>query len=110
MLLDRQLRRAGVDPRHVAGYDRTLAGQLDAGRAIAQGFSDAAIGSASVASVYGLEFTALTQERCSLFVSFAGQRTPEIRALLDALRSTPFRRDLEALKCYDVSRTGERIG
>jgi molybdate-binding protein len=109
-LLDRQLRHARVDPQHVAGYDRTLAGQLDAGRAIAQGFADAAVGSASVACVYGLEFTALSQEQCSLFVSSALMRTPEIRALLDALRSTPFRRDLEALKCYDVSRTGERIG
>jgi len=108
-LLDEQLRRASVDPRRVAGYDRALAGQLDAGRAIAQGYADAAVGVASVARVFGLEFAPLREERCALFVARAGLRTPEIRALLDALRSTPYRRDLEALACYDVTRTGERI-
>ena len=109
-LLDQQLRRARIDPRRVAGYERALAGQLDAGRAIAQGFADAAIGSASVARVFDLQFAALNDERCSLFVPAASLRTLEIRALLDALRSAPFRRDLEALNCYDVTKTGERSG
>lgn len=108
-LLDEQLRRARVDPRRTAGYNRELPGQLDAGRAIAQGFADAAIGMASVARVFDLQFLPLRKERCSLLVPRAGLRTPEIRALLDALRSTPYRRDLEALQSYDVTRTGEHI-
>jgi putative molybdopterin biosynthesis protein len=108
-LLDEQLRRAGVDPRRVAGYDRELPGQLDAGRAIAQGFADTAVGMASIARVFDLEFVPLREERCALLVPRDAIRTPEIRALLDALRSTPYRRDLEALKSYDVARTGEQI-
>ncbi len=108
-LLDERLRRAGVDPRRVAGYGREVAGQLDAGRAIAQGFADAAVGTASVARVFGLDFIALREERCALVVPSAAVRTPEVRALLDALRSAPYRRDLEALASYDVSRTGEPI-
>jgi molybdate-binding protein/transcriptional regulator with XRE-family HTH domain len=107
-LLDERLRRAEVDPRSVAGYDREVAGQLDAGRAIAQGFADAAIGMASVARVFDLGFIALREERCSLLVPAGALATPEIRALLDALRSPPYRRDLEALASYDVSSTGER--
>ncbi len=43
-LLDAQLRRAHIDPQHVLGYGRELAGQLDAGRAVAQGFADVAVG------------------------------------------------------------------
>jgi putative molybdopterin biosynthesis protein len=108
-LLDEQLRRAKVDPRTVDGYDRTLAGQLDAGRAIAQGFADAAIASSSVAHVFGLQFTPLREERCALFVPRDALRTPEIRAVLEALRSVAYRRDLEALKSYDVTRMGEHI-
>jgi putative molybdopterin biosynthesis protein len=108
-LLDERLRRADVDPRRIPGYDRVVAGQLDAGRAIAQGFADAAVGMASVARVFGLGFTPLREERCVLLVPSGAVRTPEIRALLDALRSAPYRRDLEALAAYDVSRTGEHL-
>jgi molybdate-binding protein/DNA-binding XRE family transcriptional regulator len=108
-VLDEQLKRAKVDPRGVAGYDRTLAGQLDAGRAIAQGFADAAIATSSVAHVFGLQFAPLREERCTLFVPRDALRTPEIRAVLDALRSAPYRRDLQALKSYDVTRMGEPI-
>ncbi len=107
-LLDEQLRREKIDPRRVEGYDRALAGQLDAGRAIAQGYADAAVGVASVARVFDLQFAPLCEERCALFVPRTALRSPEIRAVIDALRSTPYRRDLEALGCYDVTRIGEQ--
>lgn len=108
-LLDERLRRAAVDPRGLVGYDREVAGQLDAGRAVAQGFADAAVGMASIARLFGLGFIALREERCALLVPSLAVNTPEIRALLDALRSTPFRRDLEALASYDVSGTGDEL-
>ena len=108
-LLDDRLRRAAIDPRRVAGYDREVAGQLDAGRAIAQGFADAAIGMASVARVFDLDFISIREERCVLLVANAAVKTPEVRALLDALRSAPYRRDLEALASYDVTKTGEQL-
>ncbi len=108
-LLDDQLRRAAVDPRRVLGYDRELAGQLDAGRAIAQGFADVAVGMASVARVFALDFIPLRDERCVLLVPRSALRARETRALLDALRSTPYRRDLEALQSYDVTRIGEGV-
>lgn len=108
-LLDSELRRTKTDSRRIVGYERELSGQLDAGRAVAQGFADAAIGLASVARVFDLDFVPLREERCALLVPAAALQTPEIRTLLDALRSAPFRRDLEALKSYDVTRTGEKI-
>jgi molybdate-binding protein/DNA-binding XRE family transcriptional regulator len=108
-LLDEQLRRSRVDPRQIVGYDRELPGQLDIGRAIAQDFADAAVGAASVARVFALEFIPLRDERCTLFVPRAALRTPEVRALVEALRSTSYRRDLESLQSYDATKTGERI-
>jgi putative molybdopterin biosynthesis protein len=108
-LLDDRLRRAAVDPRRLAGYGRELAGQLDAGRAIAQGFADAAVGMASVARVFDLDFIPVRAERCVLLVANAAVKTPEVRALLDALRSAPYRRDLEALASYEVGRTGDQL-
>jgi molybdate-binding protein/transcriptional regulator with XRE-family HTH domain len=108
-LLDEQLRRGAIDPAGLAGYARELPGQLDAGRAVAHGFADAAIGMASVAHLFGLTFVPLREERLSLVVPPESVRTPEVRALLGALRSTHFRRDLQALETYDVARTGEQV-
>jgi len=98
-----------LDPRRVVGYEHELRGQLDAGRAIAQGFADTAIGTASSARLFALDFVPLSEERCTLFVPRRSATTPEVRALLDALRSTAYRRDLEALDAYDATRTGELI-
>jgi putative molybdopterin biosynthesis protein len=108
-LLDEQVRRAQIDPQRVRGYGREVAGQLDAGRAIAQGFADAAVGMASIARIFALDFIPLREERCTLVVPRHMVRAPEVRALLDTLHSQPYRRDVEALDAYDVRRTGERI-
>jgi molybdate-binding protein/transcriptional regulator with XRE-family HTH domain len=108
-LIDEQFRRAQLDPHGVAGYDRELPGQLDAGRAIAQGFADVAVGMASIARIYGLDFIPLREERCVLVVSRRASSAPEIRVLLDTLRSQPYRLDVQALDAYDTTAMGERI-
>jgi molybdate-binding protein/transcriptional regulator with XRE-family HTH domain len=108
-LLDQQLRRAALDPHRVIGYSHELAGQIDAGRAVAQGFADAAVGLASVAHLFNLSFVPLREERCTLLVPYAALGTTEIRTLLDTLRSNSYRRELQALETYDVRRTGEEL-
>jgi putative molybdopterin biosynthesis protein len=108
-LLDGELLRAGVAPATVAGYDRMLPGQLDVGRAIAQGFADVAVGTASVARACGLDFIALRDERLSFVVPRARGRDPESRALLETLASPAYRRELEALAAYDVANNGTEV-
>jgi putative molybdopterin biosynthesis protein len=108
-LMDEQVRRAALDPRRLAGYEREVPGQLDAGRAIAHGFADVAIGMASIARIYDLDFLALREERCTLVVSRAAIETTAVRALLETLRSQPYRLDVQGLDAYDVTKMGERI-
>jgi putative molybdopterin biosynthesis protein len=108
-LLDRELRRVHIDRDRLHGYEHDVLGQLDAGRAVAQGFADAAIGTASVAHVYGLDFVPLREERCTLAIAPGTQGSAEVRALLDTLTSSAYRRELETFASYDVTRTGDRI-
>jgi molybdate-binding protein/transcriptional regulator with XRE-family HTH domain len=108
-LIDEQLRRAAVDPRRLAGYGCEVPGQLDAGRAVAQGFADVAVGMASIARIFDLDFLALREERCALVVARAAVETQAVRSLLETLRSQPYRLDVQALDAYDVTRMGERI-
>jgi putative molybdopterin biosynthesis protein len=107
--MDEQFRRAALDPQRIAGYAREVPGQLDAGRAIAHGFADVGVGMASIARIYGLDFLALREERCALVVAREAVETQPVRALLETLRSQPYRLDVQALDAYDVTRMGERI-
>jgi molybdate-binding protein/DNA-binding XRE family transcriptional regulator len=109
-LLDGELRRHGIDGRAVAGYDRVVAGQLDAGRAVAHDFADAAVGLASIARMLDLDFVPLREERCTLAFAPGVASTAAARTLLVALGSTAFRRDLAALGTYDVTSSGEQLG
>lgn len=108
-LLDEQLRAARRDPATVRGYARELRGQLDAGRAVAAGFADAAIGMRSVAQLFDLDFVPLRSERCVLVIPREHLRHPGVGALLETLRGEAFRRDLGALDAYDVQAVGEEI-
>lgn len=105
-LLDDQLRAAQRDPATVRGYARELRGQLDAGRAVAAGFADAAIGMRSVAQLFDLDFLPLRTERCVLVIPRSRLRHPAVGALLETLRGEAFRRDLDALEAYDVDAAG----
>ncbi len=108
-LLDAELRRAGIDAASVTGYACQLAGQLDVGRAIAQGFADVAVGTAGVAQAYGLDFIGLRDERLMLVIPRSRLKAPVNQALLVALTSAAYRRELEALATYDVAATGTEV-
>jgi molybdate-binding protein/DNA-binding XRE family transcriptional regulator len=108
-LLDEQLRAARRDPATVRGYARELRGQLDAGRAVAAGFADAAIGMRSVARLFDLDFFPLRTERCVLVIPRGRLPHPGVAALLETLRGATFRRDLDALGAYDVDAAGNDL-
>ncbi|HVA36096.1 MAG TPA: substrate-binding domain-containing protein [Candidatus Dormibacteraeota bacterium] len=106
-LLEAELRRAHLDPARVEGYAHVVSGQLDAARAVAQGFADAAVGTAGVARWFGLDFLPLRSEHCVLVVPSAIAGDASIRAAVEALRSPEYRRELEALDSYETARTGD---
>jgi len=108
-VLDAALIRAGVDRTSVTGYLRQLPGQLDVGRAIAHGFADVAVGTASVARAFGLDFIGLRDERLWFVVPRGRSRETECSALLETLASLAYRRELEALAAYDVANTGTEV-
>ena len=107
-LVDSELRRAGIAARSLSGYERTLAGHADVARAIAFGYADIGLAVAGVAQAFDLGFIPLRAERCVLAIHSSDLTHPGVVALLRALGSTSFRRDLGAFGPYDVTRLGER--
>ena len=108
-LLDAELRRAAIDPLHLPGYERELGGHLDVARAVAQGFADAGVGIASVARLFDLDFIPLRSERSSLLIPETYLGHAGVATLVETLRSSAYRLDLEAFGPYDTRRIGEEI-
>lgn len=108
LLLDRQLREAGVDPARVRGYDRMVLSHFEVARAIAGHQADAGIGIRSAAQYFGLDFVPLQSARYDLVVPKAYLKShPTLAHLFETIVSRPFRNEIEALGGYDTSETGK---
>ncbi len=105
--LDVQLKRAGVDPSRITGYEREETTHMGVARAVAEGRATAGLGIQAAASAYGQEFVRLGEERYDLVVP--GERWDEeaLEALRAVVGSSPFKQALTGLGGYEVSQTGE---
>ena len=105
--LDVQLKRAGIDPARVAGYEREETTHIGVDRAVADGRATAGLGIQAAASAFGLDFVRLGEERYDLIVP--GERWGEesLVALRAVVASARFKEALTALGGYEVSQTGE---
>ena len=105
-LLDACLEQAGIPSGRVAGYANSAASHLDAGRAIAGGAADAAIGLQAVAAACGLDFIPMKAVRCDLVIPRDLLAHPAVAAAMEALSGRAFRDELAALPGYGVGRSG----
>lgn len=108
-LLDQLLTGAGIPAGRVQGYDRLFHAHSEIADAVALGVSDVGIAIGAAAAERGLEFLPLRTEVSDLLVPDDSQNDPIVIALLEALRSGPFRVDLGAFGSYDTKETGDLI-
>lgn len=108
-LLDAQLKRLGVNPKKVRGYDRIAHGHLPAAWQVQNGSADCCIATRAAARVFGLGFIPLISERYDLAIRRKHLELPAIQALLDTLARSNFRRELEGLGGYDTRDAGHRL-
>jgi len=107
VLLDGQLLRMRLDHRQIQGYDREIQSHLTMAEAVARGEADLAVGTERVSrQVAGLEFIQLLKDRYDLVVRKEFMETPEANALLEILRSEPFRKEIGHFTGNDYRDTG----
>lgn len=108
-VLDSLLKKEGIAPRKLRGYDQIASGHLDAALRVASGAADCCIAAASAARAFGLDFVPLHAER----FDFAFRRElldlPTVQSLLDVLQRATLRRKLESVAGYDASETGRVV-
>jgi putative molybdopterin biosynthesis protein len=107
MLLDEELRRAGVPTEGLRGYDRCVPGHLAVADAVRSGLADAGIGIRAAAVAAGLDFIPMGEERYDLVIPNHFLDLLGVTVLLDQLRRPGLREQVETLGGYDVATMGE---
>jgi putative molybdopterin biosynthesis protein len=108
-LLDRELRRFGIERKRVNGYDSAAEGHLAAAYAVENGEVDCCVAVHSAARSFGLDFIPLAIERFDLVFDRRSAELPAAKALLDLLSRSQLRRKLQGLAGYDTSHTGDVV-
>jgi putative molybdopterin biosynthesis protein len=106
LLLDFLLKRAGMAPQSVSGYETASATHMEVALAVLGGAADAGLGIASAARAVGLDFIPLAEESFDLLFAGESWSLPPARALAAILRSSEFKEAVLRLGGYDVRETG----
>lgn len=100
VFLDFLLTREGISPEEIRGYDNQSPTHFDAGKKVALGFADAALGIKSAADAFGLDFLSLAEEPYELVFSSEMESHPGMTALLTALEDEEWRDMVDRMGGY----------
>ena len=107
VVFDELLAAQHIDPRHIAGYDRTEPSHRSAAEAVASGSADAALGIEAAACARGMGFVPLVQEQYFLVTLQQTLVQPQVQTLLGLLHDAQWRDQLNALPGYEARDCGE---
>lgn len=106
ILLDHELRKRGISPDLIEGYDHEVTTHLAVALAVKTGEADAGMCVFSAARVLGLQFVPVASERYELAIAGRNLDEPRIKSLINAVRSEEFSDILKKLGGYDSTETG----
>jgi len=106
-LFDDLLERAAISAGRVKPVAEIAPGHLAAAWAVASGAADCCIAAGSAARRFGLDFIPLAEERFEFVLHRSDLERKAVATLFDVLSRQRFRRQLETIAGYDVSRAGE---
>jgi putative molybdopterin biosynthesis protein len=106
LLLDFFLKKEGLEPSAIQGYDREEYTHMAVAANVKSGTADVGLGILAAARALGLDFIPLTPERYDLVVPAVTFDDPRFQELLAVIRSQEFHRAAEALGGYDLKDCG----
>ncbi|MED4604141.1 helix-turn-helix transcriptional regulator [Paenibacillus validus] len=106
VLLDEQLRLHALSSRDVNGYDDEESNHLGVAGKVASGEADAGVGIERAASMVGVDFIPLIQERYDLVMLKHPHNEEWIGLITEIVRSDAFKKELRSIQGYDLTHTG----
>jgi molybdate transport repressor ModE-like protein len=108
-LLELLLERAGIDCRHIAGFDNAEYTHAAVAACIASGMGDAGMAVETAAHLFGLTFVPLLEERYFLACRRDALNTPALKQVVEVLRSRDFHARLSVLPGIAASSCGDTV-
>ena len=107
LLLDNEIKKAGIEGDKIKGYNREFRSHLDVGLEVLSGRAHVGPAIRSVATLLGLEFISLRWERYDLLISKEHFFERKVQLFLGLLNDKPFREIADKLEGYDLSLCGK---
>jgi len=109
ILLDYLLRKQGIDPALIHGYEHEEYTHMAVAIAVKAGSADAGLGIRAAAMALGMDFTGIVEERYDLCIPEEYWDTPYIRRLLEVMAMPEFQEEVGKLGGYDLRDCGRII-
>ncbi|WDP91362.1 MAG: molybdopterin biosynthesis protein [Desulfobacter sp.] len=107
ILLDYSLKKSGISPGDIPGYENDEYTHMSVAVAVLSGRARAGLGIKAAAIALGLDFLPVVTESYDLVIPEVYYNTRKIQTLLSTIRSTEFKQRVMALGGYGVETTGE---
>lgn len=104
--LDVKLKRLGINPESIDGYQDEKMTHSEVALAIAQGLADTGLGVQTAALSFGLDFAFLTSERYDLAIPEEKWELPALQALVGWLNTAQAKSAIADMGGYDIDETG----
>ena len=109
ILTDYLCKQEALDTAAIYGYDREELTHTSVAAQIVSGSADAGMGIYSAAKLYDLDFIPICIEEYDLIVPDHAWDTPQVRQMIDTLKSEAFKEKILSLGGYTVDAPGEII-
>ncbi|MBI5248151.1 MAG: helix-turn-helix transcriptional regulator [Desulfomonile tiedjei] len=109
LLLDLEIKKAGLKPDDIDGYNKEFHRHLDVGLEILSGRADGGLAISAVAGLLGLDFVPLRTERFDLLIHKNRFFEPGIQLFLGLLHEKEFKDLADSLTGYDLSICGKMV-
>ena len=107
VLLDHELKKLGIDPAIIAGYEREEFTHMAIGVAIASDLADMGLAVRAAATALGLDFLPVAAEQYDLVIARSFYESGRGAKLMRIIRSAGFKQAVAELGGYDPTRAGE---
>jgi molybdate-binding protein/DNA-binding transcriptional regulator YhcF (GntR family) len=106
ILLDQELRKLGITPNDVSGYEHEVDTHLAVAKSIAQGEANVGLGIEAAARASYIDFLPLYRERYDLVIPTENYKNKKLAPLIKVIVSKDFQKAVTEAGGYDTSQTG----
>lgn len=109
VLLDYLLKKKGIDPNTISGYDTEAATHMAVAARVKEGGVDAGMGILSAANAMHLDFIEVGEEEYDFVLEKKNVKLHEIQMFLDVLKSPQFKERISTLGGYGIRNIGKEV-